>query len=58
MLLTSIGAEIETAVLLEVAKVATSEAPLGTVLGVQLVAVFQSLLAGFAFHVALPAWAV
>jgi hypothetical protein len=58
MLLTSVGAESETAVILEAEKVATSDAPLGTVLGLQLVAVFQSLLAGFPFHVALPAWAV
>ena len=55
MPLTSVFAESETLVILEVAKVAVSDAPLGTVVGVQFVAVFQSPVAGLAFHVALPA---
>src|SRR5450432_1371125 len=38
-------------------KVATSEAPLGTVAGVQLLALFHSLFTGDAFQVALPATA-
>jgi hypothetical protein len=33
-----------------------SAVPFGTVLGIQLVAVFQSPLAGLRFQVALPAW--
>jgi len=41
--------------LLEDANVAVSAVPLGTVVGVQLVAVNQSPVAGFAFQVALPA---
>jgi hypothetical protein len=41
--------------ILEVANVAVSAEPLGTVAGVQLLAVFQSILAGVAFQVALPA---
>jgi hypothetical protein len=46
-------------VVLEAPNVATSALPLGTVAGVQLAAVLQSLLAGFRFQVALPAnkWA-
>jgi len=40
---------------LERANVAVSAGPLGTVLGVQLAAVFQSSVAGLAFQVALPA---
>src|SRR5438876_774710 len=47
-----------TAVTLETSKVAVSAGPLGTVAGVQLVAVFQSPLVGLRFHVALPAKAV
>jgi hypothetical protein len=45
--------------MLETEKVATSPGPFGTVAGVQLAAVFQSLLTGFTLHVALPAndWA-
>ena len=42
MLLTSVFAEIETAVVFERANVAVSDDPLGTVAGVQFVAVFQS----------------
>jgi hypothetical protein len=41
--------------MLEVAKVAVSAKPLGTVAGVQLFALFQLLLAGVDFQVALPA---
>ena len=41
--------------MLEVANVAISERPFGTVAGVQLVAVFQSPLGGVRFQVALPA---
>jgi len=39
----------------EEANVAVSPVPLGTVAGFQFVAVFQSPVAGLAFHVALPA---
>jgi hypothetical protein len=49
-------AEIETEMTCERPKVAISEGPLGTVAGVQLAAVFQTLLTGSRFHVALPAW--
>ena len=42
----------------ELLKVATSPGSLGTVSGVQLAAVFQSLLLGSSFQVALPAWSV
>jgi hypothetical protein len=35
-----------------------SDGPFGTVFGVQFAAVFQSLLVGSKFHVALPAKAV
>src|SRR5262249_17733293 len=52
---TSVSAERETPVALEVAKVATSSGLFGTVAGVQLAAVFQSLLPGLRFQVALPA---
>src|SRR5436305_1188696 len=38
----------------EIPKVAMSSGPLGTVVGVQLVAVLQSPLVGFRFQVALP----
>ena len=55
MLFTSVLAERETDVLLEVANVAVSGGPLGTVVGVQLAAVFQSLELGLVFHVALAA---
>ncbi len=44
-----------TLVVLEVPNVAVSANPLGTVDGVQLLAVFQSPVAGLVFHVALPA---
>jgi hypothetical protein len=53
--LTSTLLEIETAVLLELAKLAVSDAPFGTVAGLQLDAVFQSLVVGLVFQVALPA---
>jgi hypothetical protein len=52
----STSLEIETLVVFEGPKVAVSVMPLGTVAGVQLLAVFQSLDAGFNFQVALPAW--
>jgi len=52
---TSVFAEIETAVRLLVANVAVSEGALGTVGGIQFVAVFQSPEFGLVFHVALPA---
>ena len=42
-------------VVLETENCAVSAAPLGTVAGVQLVAVFQSPLGGLRFQVALPA---
>ena len=42
-------------IVLDELNVATSAGPLGTVAGVQLAAVFQSLLGGLAAHVALPA---
>ena len=51
---TSISAPIETPVLLDEAKVAVSDAPLGTVVPVQLLDVFQFELL-FPVHVALPA---
>src|SRR5437660_8636407 len=54
-LLTCVVAEMETEVILEISNVAVSEGPLGTVAGVQLAAVFQSLLIGFRFQVALSA---
>jgi hypothetical protein len=41
-------------VIVEMLKVAVSKGPLGTVAGVQLAAVFQSPLTGFALQVALP----
>jgi len=50
-----LGVTLVTLVILEAPNVAVSAAPLGTVVGVQLVAVFQSLLAGFKFQVALAA---
>src|SRR5216683_895655 len=46
---TSVLAERETAVRLLVAKLDVSDAPLGTVAGDQLLAVFQSPVAGFPF---------
>jgi len=53
--LTTVLAERETPVILEVAKVAVSTDPLGGPPAVQLPAVFQSPVVGLAFHVALPA---
>ena len=58
MLLTSVLAEVETAVVFEEANVAVSDEPLGTVAGDQLLAVFQSPEAGLVFEVALPAKAL
>ena len=55
MLSSSISLDNATPEILESAKVATSLGPLGTVAGVQLAAVFQSLLIGFRFQVALSA---
>ncbi len=55
MPLTSVLAEAETLVVLEVAKVAVSDEPLGTVAGVQLLAVSHSPVAGLVFQVAVPA---
>src|SRR6266550_4633975 len=51
-------AEMETLVIFERAKVAVSPDPLGTVTGVQFVAVFQSPEPGLRSHVALPACAI
>jgi hypothetical protein len=48
--------ESEIPVVVERPKVAVSSGPLGTVSGVQFVAVFQSPLAPYVFQVALPAW--
>ena len=48
---TSVKAEMETLVILEVANVPVSAEPLGTMPAVQLAAVFQSPLTGLAFHV-------
>src|SRR6476661_2149777 len=53
---TSVSAESETAVVLDVPNVATSAEPFGTVFGVQLPALFHLSVVGFKFHVALPAW--
>jgi len=55
MPLTSVAAERETPVILEDANVAVSPEPLGGPPTVQLPAVFQSPVAGLAFHLALPA---
>jgi len=49
------GSPTETAVWELVANVAVSVEPSGTVFGVQLVAVYQSLFVGLRFHLALPA---
>src|SRR6476469_3118243 len=51
---TSVFAEIETPVVFETAKIAMLFGLLGTTAGVQLVAVFQSLLPGLRFQVGLP----
>ena len=51
----SVLADTKTSVILETSNVAVLFGPLGTVGGVQLAAVFQSLLVGLRFHVALPA---
>ena len=55
MLSTIVLAESETTFLLEMAKEAIAAGSFGTVWGVQLVEVFQSLLVGWEFQVALPA---
>ena len=55
MTFTSVLADRETPVILEVAKKAMSDGPLGGPPAVQFVAVFQSPVAGLANHVALPA---
>ena len=52
---TVVFAEIEMAVVFETANVAVSADPLGTVAGVQFVAVFQSPEPGLRSHIALPA---
>jgi len=56
-LFTVVAAESDTPELFETPKVAISLLPFGTVAGVQFAAVFQSLLDGLRFQVALPAWA-
>src|SRR5438477_3467865 len=53
--LTSVNCLTVRFIVAETAKVAVSAGLLGTVAGVQFEAVFQSPLAGLAFHVALPA---
>ena len=55
MPLTSVVTAMKGRLILEVANVAVSAGPFGTVAGVQLVAVIQSPVAGVAFQVALPA---
>src|SRR5439155_12468578 len=55
MPLTSVFAEIETLVVFDRANVAMSAGPLGTPIGVQLAAVFQSPEVGLRFHCALSA---
>jgi len=54
--LTSVFAEMETFVVFERPNVAVSVEALGTVIGVQLAAVFQSPEPGLRSHIALPAW--
>src|SRR5262249_18047961 len=56
--LISVPAEQDTSVVFEAPNVAVSEGPFGTVAGVQLAAVFQSLLPGLRIQLALPAWSV
>jgi len=55
MPLTSVVCEMMGRLMLEVANVAVSAGPLGGPLATQLAAVFQSVLAGVTFQVALPA---
>jgi len=55
MLFSCIWLERDTPVMLDVTNVAISVGELGMVAGIQLAAVFQSPVAGAAFHVALPA---
>src|SRR4029450_12453075 len=55
MPLTSVVCEMTGRLILEIANVAVSAGPLGGPLATQLAAVFQSVLAGLAFQVALPA---
>ena len=52
---TSVNIEMETPVVFETANVAVSVGLFGTVAGIQFAAVFQSLLPGLRFQVALPA---
>jgi len=54
MPLTSVVCEMTGRLILEVANVAVSTGPLGGPLAIQLTALFQSVLAGVAFQVALP----
>ena len=58
MPLTCVVAEREMLVMLDLAKVAVSADPLGTMSDVQLTAVFQSPVEGNCFHVSLPAKAL
>ena len=59
MLLTSVWVRVtDTLVPAVTPNVAISFGPLGTVPGVQFEALFQLLLVGLDFHVALPAWVV
>jgi hypothetical protein len=53
--LISAPAETDTSTVFELSNVAVSEGPFGTVDGVQLVAEFQSPVAGLTVHLALPA---
>jgi hypothetical protein len=55
MPLTSVFTEMETLVVFERANVAISAGPFGTIIGVQLAAVFQVPEPGLRSHVALPA---
>src|SRR5438128_1912487 len=56
MLSTRTNSRVETSVTLETSKVAISLGPFGTVGGIQFAAVFQSLLMGLRFQVALSAY--
>src|SRR6266568_6891639 len=53
--LISVRADTATCVTLDMAKLAMSDGPFGTVCGIQFAAVFQSLFVGFLSQVALPA---
>ncbi len=54
-MLFTVAPEVEIPVVFETSKVAMSALALGTVAGVQLAGVFQSLLVGLELQVALPA---